>query len=64
MTRRRDLLSILAVRTVGMRSILSAQKIQQSSAEVLGDIINLKFLASLQLAKTSMRAVAFRMFSL
>lgn len=60
-----DLLSTLAVRTIEMRSTLAARKTQQSSTEVQGDIINLKFQDSLQLSKTCIsEGDAFRVLSL
>lgn len=60
-----DLLSTLAVRTIEMRSTLAARKTQQSSTEVQGDIINLKFQDSLQLPKTCIsEGDAFRVLSL
>lgn len=51
MTRHEDLLSMFAVKTIEMRPALIVWKLQQSSTEVQQDIINLKFLDSLQLTK-------------
>lgn len=57
------LLSRFAVKTVEMGPTLIVWKIQQSSTEVQQDIINLKFLGSLQLTKNCIRRDdAFRMF--
>ena len=65
MTRHEDLLSTFAVKTKEMRPTLIVWKLQQSSTEVQRDIINLKFLDSLQLTKNCIRkGDAFRMFSL
>lgn len=63
MTRHKDLRSLFAVKTIEMRPALIVWKLQQSSTEVQQDIINLKFLDSLQLTKNRIRkGDAFRMF--
>lgn len=50
-TLQQDLLSLLAVRTVGVRPPPIPQEMQPSSTEVQGAMIKLKFLDSLLLAK-------------